>query len=230
MNDDLNIPLLKEAAAWITHTTALRDGYPTPDPAYWASLIDSVLACRFTAKPGWEIYRARVMPFAQQLDAEPLPADSMGPPPPEQATAGRLNPDRVPFFYGGLDKETAMAEARPWRRARISVARFLTTTALPLADLTGDHSTSTPSTGVVWLSWMLGRPVHRDDTESYLPSQALAQQCREAGLNGILYDSSLRPGGVNVALFAYNGLECQDVELHEVEAVSLSTQRLWPHA
>jgi RES domain-containing protein len=228
MNDDLDIPLLKEAAAWITLTTALRDGDPLPDPTHWDALLDGVLACRYSAKPGWEVYRARVMPFEQELDAEPLPCASMGPPPPGLAKAGRLNPAGVPYFYGGLDPETAMAEARPWRRARISVGRFVTTSALALADLTGGFATSKPNRSVQWLSFMLGRPVHRDDSESYLPSQRIAEKCRAEGLSGVSYDSSLKPGGVNVALFVHSEAVCRDVELHEVTGVSFSTQRLFP--
>ena len=121
-----------------------------------------------------------------------------------------------------------MAEARPWRRARISVARFLSTTELALADLTGDFTTPEPGSQVKWLSFMLARPVHRDDAEAYLASQRVAQECRAAGLSGVLYDSSLKPGGVNVALFAHDRLECQEVELHEVTGVSYTAQRLWP--
>jgi RES domain-containing protein len=228
MSDDFDIPLLKEAVAWINLTIALRDGRPIPDPAYWDALLDGALACRFTTKPGWDIYRARVMPFEKELDAEPLVSSIMGPPPPALATAGRLNPRGVPYFYGGLDRETAMAEARPWRRARMSVGRFVITSALTLADLTGNFTTSKPNSSVQWLSFMLGRPVHRDDTESYLPSQQVAERCRADGLNGVLYDSSLRPGGVNVALFSPKELVCQEVELHEVTKMSFSTQRLYP--
>jgi len=136
--------------------------------------------------------------------------------------------DGVSFFYGALDRETAMAEVRPWRKARISVARFTTTSTLTLADLTGRFAGSESTDRTKWLGFIVGRPVHRDDTESYLPTQRVAEVCRAAGLKGILYDSSLKPDGVNVALFAGTGLECQEVELHEVTGVSYTTVRLSP--
>jgi len=227
MNSD-HILLFKEAVEWINFTAAVREGHRPPNQAYWDTLIEGVLASRFTAPAAWKIYRARVMPLERELDAEPLAAEDMVPPPPTLALAGRLNPLGVPYFYGALEPETAMAEARPWRRARISVARFLSTTELALADLTGDFTTPEPGSQVKWLSFMLARPVHRDDAEAYLASQRVAQECRAAGLSGVLYDSSLKPGGVNVALFAPDRLECKEVELHEVTKVSYKAQRLWP--
>jgi len=227
MNAD-DILLFKEAVEWINLTAALREDAPPPNQVYWDTLIEGVLACRFTAPAAWKIYRARVMPLERELDAEPLAAEDMVPPPPTLALAGRLNPLGVPYFYGALEPETAMAEARPWRRARISVARFSSTTELALADLTGDFTTSKPSSRVKWLSFMLARPVHRDDVEAYLASQRVARECRAAGLNGVLYDSSLKPGGVNVALFAHDRLDCEEIELHEVTGVSYTAQRLWP--
>ncbi len=227
MNSD-DMLLFKEAVEWINLTTALREGHPPPDQTYWDALIEGVLACRFSAPAAWKIYRARVMPIERELDAEPLAAEDMVPPPPALAPAGRLNPSGAPYFYGALEAETAMAEARPWRRARISVARFSSTTELALADLTGDFTTSKPTSQVRWLSFMLARPVHRDDVEGYLASQRVAQECRAAGLNGVLYDSSLKPGGVNVALFAHDRLDCEEIELHEVTGVSYTAQRLWP--
>jgi len=227
MNPD-DMLLFKEAAEWINLTAALREEGPPPNQVYWDTLIEGVLGSRFTAPAAWKIYRARVMPLERELDAEPLAAEDMVPPPPALAPAGRLNPSGVSYFYGALEPETAIAEARPWRRARISVARFSSTTELALADLTGDFTTSERGSQVKWLSFMLARPVHRDDAEAYLASQRVAQECRAAGLSGVLYDSSLQPGGVNVALFAHDRLDCEEIELHEVTGVSYTAQRLWP--
>src|SRR5689334_15200160 len=131
------LALFREAVEWINLTSALRDGEPIPAPEYWESVVHGVLGSRFQAPIGWEIYRARLMPVEMELHTEPLPGESMGPPPIDRATAGRLNPLGIPFFYGALDRETAMAEVRPWRKARISVARFTSTSTLIVADLTG---------------------------------------------------------------------------------------------
>lgn len=228
MNEGLDIPTIKEAVSWLNVTTAFRDGYPVPDQIYWDALIDAVLACRFSVKSGWKIYRARIMPFEQELDDCPLPCDKMGAPHPENAKVGRLNGKGVTCLYGALDHETAIAEVRPWRGSRVSVARFISTTELTLADLTGVDVNSKYGRSVQWLSFMLGRPVHQDDTESYLPSQYVAEECRSAGLDGVLYDSSLKKGGVNAAIFMSSKLRCQEVELREVTAMALSTQLLHP--
>jgi hypothetical protein len=75
---------------------------------------------------------------------------------------------------------------------------------------------------------MLGRPVHRDDSESYVASQRLAETCRESGLDGMLYDSALRPGGVNVVLFSDTGIACATTELYEVTSLQYTSVRLAP--
>jgi len=73
---------------------------------------------------------------------------------------------------------------------------------------------------------MIGRPVHRDDKDTYLPTQHLAQKWHESGLEGVLYNNSLKPLGINVALFSNESLSCQYVELHEVTSVAYSTELL----
>jgi RES domain-containing protein len=226
--DAIDISSLKEAGDWINLAAALRGDGPVLNQAYWDDLVAGVLAARLAMAPGRKIYRARVMPLEQEDDAEPLPAGDMGPPSAADVKAGRFNRHGVPYFYGAMERETAIAEGRPWRPARISVARFTSTSTLSLTDLTGNFAGSTPAPPVRWLSFMLGRPAHKCDKDSYLASQHIADECRAAGLTGILYDSSLRPGGVNVVLFDDVGLVCQDRELFEVTGVSYEVHRLWP--
>lgn len=224
----IDIPLLKEAAEWINLTAALRGDGPCLNQAYWDALVAGALAGRFAMAPGQKIYRARIMPLEQEDDAEPLPAEDMGPPPAAHVKAGRFNRDGVPYFYGAMERDTAIAEARPWRQARISVAQFTSTSTLSFADLTGNFAGSIPGPHVRWLSFMLGRPVDKRDKGRYLASQRIADECRAAGLTGILYDSSLAPRGVNVMLFDHSGLACHDRKLYEVTGVSYKAQRLWP--
>ena len=227
--DAIDISLLKEAVEWNNLTAALRGDGPLLNQAYLDALVAGALAGRFAMAPSRKIYRARVMPLEQEGDAEPLPAEDMGPPSAAaDVKAGRFNRHGVPYFYGAMERETAIAEVRPWRRARISVARFTSTSTLSFTDLTGNVVGSTPAPHVRWLSFMLGRPVDERDEDRYLASQRIADECRAAGLTGILCDSSLAPGGVNVMIFDHAGLACQDRELYEVTGVSYEAQRLWP--
>lgn len=226
--DAIDIPLLKEAVEWNNLTAALRGDGPLLNQAYLDALVAGALAGRFAMAPGRNIYRARVMPFEQEDYADPLPAEDTGPPSAAaDVKAGRFNRHGVPYFYGAMERETAIAEVRG-RRARISVARFMSTSTLSFTDLTGNVAGSTPTPHVRWLSFMLGRPVDERDEDRYLASQRIADECRAAGLTGIFYDSSLAPGGVNVMLFDHAGVACQDKELYEVTGVSYEAQRLWP--
>jgi hypothetical protein len=226
--DAIDIPLLKEAVEWNNLTAALRGDGRLLNQAYLNALVAGALAGRFAMAPGRNIYRARIMPFEQEDDAEPLPAEDMGPPPAVHVKAGRFNRPGVPYFYGAIERETAIAEVRPWRLARISVARFMSTSTLSFTDLTGNVAGSTPAPHVGWLNFMLGRPVDERDKDRYSASQRIADECLAAGLTGILYDSSLKPGGVNVMLFDDAGLACQDCEFYVVTGVSYEAERLWP--
>jgi hypothetical protein len=223
-DDDIDLALLRQAVAWNNLTEALRDGGPVPDPGYWCSLVSDVINRRRTLPTGQLIRRARLMPPEHVANViDPYPVSGMGPPPPERATAARLSRKGAPVFYGTLDTDTAVAEMRPWARARITVATFYAASSLELADLTsGDGPTSrTPS--LEYLRFLLARPVHHAVVDSYLASQQLADDVRAAGLAGILYDSSLSPGGTNVMLFSATNLEGRTTALYEVSGVAYKT-------
>src|SRR5690606_20191201 len=104
---------MSEVVEWINLTDALRDGRPPPNSDYWDALLQGALACRYVASANFQIFRARVMPLDRELDADPLAAGELGPPPPGMATPGRLNLNGVSYFYGALDRDTAIAEVRP---------------------------------------------------------------------------------------------------------------------
>jgi len=189
-------------------------------------LLSAINEFRVEMSVGTTIYRARLMTVERELDADPFPIEEMGPPPSAVAGAGRLNRKGFPRFYGALDAETAVAECRPWRGARLSVAGFRNSTSLPLVDLSGTQASSRATPIVEWLNFILGRPVHRDDDGSYLPSQWLAEECERHGLAGLLYKSAMRPGGINVVLFAWDQLSGMGVEFHEVSGISYRTTEL----
>ena len=70
---------------------------------------------------------------------------------------------------------------------------------------------------------MIGRPVHRDDRWAYLGTQYLAERLKTEGVAGLLYDSALKRGGTNVALFSENGIRPLTRELGDVTAVEYTT-------
>ncbi len=55
------------------------------------------------------------------IDISPLPTEEMGPPPSLEAKEGRINPHGISYLYLANSGETAIAEARPWVGAEVSV-------------------------------------------------------------------------------------------------------------
>jgi hypothetical protein len=61
--------------------------------------------------------------------------EDMGPPPPEAASAGRMNPAGISYFYLAFEDETAIAEVIPSAPAQVAVATFQSKTDLVVLDL-----------------------------------------------------------------------------------------------
>ncbi len=220
--------LLHEYVAWDAFADSLRSRnrhfVSGTDSSYFTELVDGCLACRYTLAPEWkDLYRVRIMPVAQQTDTEPLSILDMGAPPSDRASEGRLNPEGIPYFYAALEPETAIAEVRPWPKARFTIAQFATRWSLDVLDLTGKFTAKHPSQTVRWVSFMMGRPVHRDDRWGYLGTQYLAERLKTEGVAGLLYDSAINPDGTNIALFSGAGLLGLKVELREVTSVSYAS-------
>jgi RES domain-containing protein len=150
----------------------------------------------------------------------------MGAPPANVSSAGRLNPKGISFFYSALEESTAVAEVRPWTMARLSVANFLTSEPIEVLDLTGARADIDLLPSVRFAAYMISRPVHRDDPFAYVGTQHLAQSLKSSGVKGLLYNSLLKPGGTNLALFAEGGLTGVSVALHEVTSVTYRTSRV----
>jgi RES domain-containing protein len=222
----LDLVRMGEAVAWINLESALKRG-DAPDALYVESLVADALAHRISVKRGWKVHRARLMSVEREMDVTPLMCTEMGPPTAEKAVAGRANPLGVSYFYGALDPRTAVAEMRPWRGARISVAKFEATQPLLLVDLTGSLSKVERGAMTSWASFMMARPVHRDDSGGYLATQLLATLLHAAGVEGIVYASAMRPTGTNVVLFSDSSFRCTRRDLFEVGSVAVGMSMLW---
>jgi hypothetical protein len=143
--------------------------------------------------PGKDIaalYRARVFQRdADTVRAMERPDLEVGPPPPAQAMAGRMNARGISVFYGALDAATALAEVRPPVGSKVLVVRFEILRPVRLLDVEALRSLRTrgslfdPSfTGrlqkakfLEGLSDRISAPVMPDDEPlEYLPTQAVA--------------------------------------------------------
>ncbi len=224
------LDLAMEGMRWNEYDRALRtkNRHVPNDVEYFTELFQGCLKCESELPAGSSLYRARIMPPEKETDTEPLPISEMGQPPPELTPDGRVNPAGIPCFYAALEGETAIAELRPWPRARLTVATFDTAGPLKVLDLRNSNPRVNAVRSVYWAAFMISRPVHRDDRFGYLGTQYLAERLKAAGANGILYVSTLEPGGTNVALFSDSGLKPMGVSFHEVTAVPYRTARLTP--
>ena len=224
------LDLALEGMLWFDYERALRtkNRHVPNDAAYFTELFSGCLKCESQLPAGSSLYRARIMPPEKEADTEPLPIIEMGQPPPELTPDGRVNPAGIPCFYAALEDETAIAELRPWPRARITVATFTTAGPFKVLDLRNTNSHVQEVRSVYWAAFMISRPVHRDDRFGYLGTQYLAERLKAAGARGLLYASTLRPGGTNVALFSDSGLKPIGTAYHEVATVTYRTARLRP--
>lgn len=147
--------------------------------------------------------------------------DDIGPPPEDQAAAGRMNPPGISYFYSAFEQKTALAEAisKPpchaaigWFEAKKDLA-FLDLTELPPLPSIFDSDHSEEREGLIFLEHFIDAiavPVTKDGREhvDYLPSQVICeffsqifQTDGEAQLDGIAYPSAVRPGGKNFVIF-----------------------------
>ena len=162
----------------------------------------------------------------------PFPPERMKPLP-DRAVEGRANPKGIPYLYLATNRDTALAEVRPWIGSLVSVGQFKTLRPLRVVNCASDHKGSRvyvggePSPDVrerhVWLDIdrAFARPVTpSDDVADYVPTQILAELFTANGFDGVAYRSALGPGH-NVALFDVGAAEILNCFVWEAKCVSL---------
>jgi hypothetical protein len=159
--------------------------------------------------------------------SKPFPVDQMKPIK-NWSSDGRANPRGIPCLYMATDKETAMAEVRPWIGSSISVAQCETARDLKVVDCSVNHDSQnlvkladlkgpTAREEGMWIAIdrAFATPVTReDDVADYVPTQIISELFKSSGYDGIVYKSLLSKDGFNVSLF--------DIELANVTSCSLS--------
>jgi hypothetical protein len=165
------------------------------------------------------IFRARVSFSGKELE-EMLadPVTKLGPPPFELAKAGRMNAAGISVFYGAMDEETCIAEARAPVGSHVVTARFeiirpvrlLDFDALTRVYFVGSHfdpeycNRRERAAFLRRLVARISRPVMpRDEEFEYLATQALSDYLSESvALDGVVFHSSQRAQKArNVVLF-----------------------------
>lgn len=160
----------------------------------------------------------------------PFPSTRMKPLP-YSASEGRINPKGIPCLCLATDKETAMAEVRPWLGSYISVGQFKTLKDLVVVDCSVEHDRRSvlfleepepdQREKAVWgdIDEAFSEPARSGvSTADYAPTQIIAESFRRHGYDGILYKSALGTG-FNVALFDINTADLINCFLYETKKV-----------
>lgn len=166
-------------------------------------------------------------PF-QPLRMKPLP---------QKAKGGRANSVGVPRLYLSTDRETAMAECRPWLAAHISIAMFYTIRGLRLVDLSKDElipvgidrierrdADQEFAEKATWgeMNRAFAKPVQRSEPSTdYMPTQRIADFFECNGFDGLKYKSALGEGH-NIALFDLSSAEQAHCRLFDVKDIRYS--------
>lgn len=168
---------------------------------------------------GTRVYRARHL-----TDAEigAMDAGMMGAPPKERASAGRMNPAGISYFYASYDAQTALLEIGDPPAGKTPVAAtFVVSRPLRVVDLA--QLPSAPSVFAIDLKGVrekalflcgfvqsITQPVIKDGQEhiDYVPSQVVCEYLAQAfsiedgkPLDGLIFPSVANPGGVNLVVF-----------------------------
>lgn len=152
-------------------------------------------------------------------------------PPPHVAHEGRVNPKGIPCLYVATDKETAMAEVRPWIGGEVSVGQLRTMRELTLIDFSQGHNSKanlffeepspTEREQHIWeqVDRAFSTPVTSDPTTAeYVPTQVISEFFKKKGFEGIAYKSKLGTG-FNLALFDLEAASVVNCSLYPVKSV-----------
>ena len=168
---------------------------------------------------GSEIFRARICHSDALIkEAYTAPFKHIGPPPPNQAHAGRMNVEGVAVFYGALDCETCLAETRPALGNRTAVITLRTTKPRRLLDFNrlgesfsllsyfqADYTAQCEKGAFLRdLESLISQPIVPGREADYLITQTMAEylaHVHKAPFDGILFKSVQRSDGTNIVLF-----------------------------
>jgi len=196
--------------------------------------LDTVLD---TSKNRWKkiskntsLWRAQIgcqEPFGGHGDSAPLPFERMKPRD-DQAVEGRANPKGIPYLYLADDKNTAMAEVRPWKGQKISLGEFRVIKKLQVVEFSRNQDEYPIFLGEpppkereqsVWF-WMdnaFSRPTNAsDDVADYAATQIIAELFKNKGADGIMYRSSLGIGH-NIMLFDLKSAEIMNCAVYSLD-------------
>lgn len=188
-----------------------------------------------------EWFRARINENDQCYEC-----DEMGAPPPRRASHGRANPSGIPYLYLGSNIKTAVAEVRPHPGQNVCVGQFKIVPNLQLVDLCNPRSLISPFTFILAddvpilnnlrsgdieflekLGQDLSQPINPNSSAvEYTKSQYICEYIKKSNHQGVIYNSSVRSDGINLALFDPTTATCGEVTEYRITGVSVEMEKI----
>ncbi len=166
------------------------------------------------------------------------PSAQMSAPPKDLATAGRMNPEGVPVFYGAFDRETCIAELRPPVGGSVISGEFRLTRDVRVLDFkvleeAYEHAPISMFDPEYRLKQerrrflrtfhsKISSPVLPKQEREYLTTQVIAEYLstqHTPRIDGVIFSSVQKKDGLNIVLFTH-------VVTVEHPAVRLTPRRL----
>ena len=176
-------------------------------------------------------YRGRI-----STNSKGFTRSNMGAPPPERATDGRANSAGISRLYLTYDRETTLHEIRAAEFDYVTIATFKPKSTINVVDLKqiGNISPFAPDVDCTALAinrehlqkinLEIGKTMRRGDSSlDYLPTQyicdfimSIEDEDGNHVFDGIEYQSAMRNGGSNLAIFYPEKFECTYSKTYEV--------------
>jgi len=179
-----------------------------------------------TYKTGELFYRGR------RSRKEGYPLTELGKPPVEKSTAGRANPQGIPYLYLSTDEKTTLYEARASYFDYVTIGTFRLQHEIKIVKLRTVEIFSPFEEEIfnklVYQPFLqslerdLSKPLRRFDSDlDYLPTQYLCEFIKHIGFDGVEYGSAMNRSGVNLAIFDDAKFECFECKIVEVKNIEI---------
>lgn len=200
-------------------------------------LLEFFHLCERDLISGKRYVRARISP-----DGKAIPPEHMGSAPVGLASSGRLNASGIGYLYLSSDQHVALAEIKAAVNDVCTIATFEVTRQRPVrvVDLSQISQLSIFQFSDKDLYLMnldelrdLDRTMRATSGQersevAYVPTEYMSDLIKSMGVDGIMYDSTLRPDVQDLVLFNEDGLEQIDSELvtYRISGLDYSTKRM----
>lgn len=181
------------------------------------------------------LYRSRIN---QDDSIQPYPIEQMSSPPETKSSAGRANPQGIPYLYLSRNLKTTLYESRATFLDYVSVGefKFEDDYSFELVDFTKEESPFNNTDDVIKfaknkfirkvVSRDLSKPLRRYDSDlEYIPTQFICEYIRFFAnpAIGIQFSSSLDKDGVNIVLFDDSKIKCINVSVHQISKIDIDS-------